>query len=1355
MTAGAANGKPYVGPRPFKVGELLFGRDRELRDLSDLLTVERLVLLHSPSGAGKTSLVQAGLIPRLEQKGFKSYGPLRVNRAPLEKESRLAANRFAYSVLFDLVPTVAPTPEPRAEDWQRLALAQFFDRCLSNDRGRQKEFLFFDQFEEILTTDPVDVAAKRAFFEQLGVLLQAPQRYALFAVREEYVAALEPYVGPVPRGLTAHFRLELLGTEAARDAIVKPAIPFGFTIEPEAADALVNDLRQVRVQQLGGKPTTAYGQFVEPVQLQVVCLRIWEQRQGQSLKADEIPRLIGNVDTALTVYYADEVRAIAQTRQDDEATIRDWIAQNLITKDRLRNRILMETEKTRGLDNQTIRALVNAYLIREEESGSKTWYELAHDRLIEPVIDDNEKWFRTNLNDFQAQARVWHDRGRPLELLASPDLVAEGERLATSGKSLTDVETSYLRQSREARRLREESRLRQREEAEAQRALAKQESIRREFGPQRTVLQITLQRRFARNWPVVLEQSIAGFFLPVRTEGALALNAEDISQGLRGITDAKEYGTLLGHALFGGEIREAFTLALARSQALVHVLLFVEDTELKGLHWEWLCAPVDGKWEFLATNVRTPFSLHLPSTTDHRFPSIGRSDLRALIVAANPRQLERFGLEAFDATAAVTGVQRALGEISSTVLADVPGSTGLPTLEHIIEHLSSGNYPLLHLIGHSRRNRGDGEIGLFLTTSDDQVALVTWTRLLDRFRTLARVPYFIFLASCDTAESGAGEALGGLGQRLVEYLGIPAVLAMKGQVSFQTVQELSAVFYHRLRDHGIVDLALAEARASLGDRPDGLVPTLYSRLGGQALFSETVDRPLTPAEIERGVTRAARYIEERAPVLVQGFLQLAEAVSPNALAAAPKRSAESEQALARINDLCEEALDLQFHSLAFGREPLPYDARCPFRGLQPFRVDDSEFFFGREALVARLEERLEIERFLALVGSSGCGKSSLVLAGLVPAFGLRYNNFKFAYMLPGSDPIESLNRALSENDQLSLFILDQFEELFTLTPVNRRRPFLDRLLKLSEKMRVAITLRADFFGECTDYPELGERLRLGLIPIAPMEQSELRRAMERQAAAVGLRFEADLVNTILDEVRDEPGIMPLWQFALQELWKRRHGRWLRSDEYRAIGGVSAVVARTADEFYVSRSSEEQEQIQELLLRLIRVNEDGASSRRRVPREELRMFGNASHSTASLIDGLVNARLLTTSANPVTGFSEVEVAHEALITRWPRFSGWVQSRGKSLQLLQVIRERAQEWRRRGNATEFLLSRSLLQEADNLLDPWDQYTQSEIDYLEASKAFDTRNRRRQFLIVSFLIVGLAYQTVLIIGRLLGVP
>ena len=624
--------------------------------------------------------------------------------------------------------------------------------------------------------------------------------------------------------------------------------------------------------------------------------------------------------------------------------------------------------------------------------------------------------------------------------------------------------------------------------------------------------EITVQRKMGDSWPIVVEQNASGVFLPVRHEGTLELDLVELNSQ----ATPRDYGTILGQALFRDEVRDAFVQALTKSDDRLHALLFVEDAKLRTLRWERLCAPLDGRWDFLGLNQRVPFSLYLPSVTDQRFPPIGRRDLRTLILVASPQDPEnKFHLAPFDQAATIAGLHGALDEIQADVLAAVEGAAGPPTLDALCERITAERYTLLHIVCHGCYKSDIKETILFLAKPDGTVDPVSGTRLLERLARLrgARgLPHFAFLSACESAVPEASAALGGLAQRLVHdsELGMPAVLAMTEKVSIVTAQKLAEGFYRFLREHGEPDRALVEACAGLADRHDINVPALYSRLGGRPLFGME-DRPLTNAELDYGLTCMKEQLLKHAPPLLPEFerqtLTLRGTLQAEFESLSKEARKERDAALDGVSNICNEALDLSFAALALGQEPPAHDERCPFRGLYPFRVQDREFFFGRETLVTRLGERLAEGNFLAVSGPSGSGKSSLILAGLVPALQARENKLQLAYLTPGSDPLELLEAVLQGNNQVSLLIVDQFEELFTLcTDDLKRRAFLDRLLKLREQMWVVFTMRADFWGECASYRELKELMQSHQELISPMDAAELRRAMEKQAATVGLRL---------------------------------------------------------------------------------------------------------------------------------------------------------------------------------------------------------------------------------------------------------
>jgi hypothetical protein len=480
---------PFVGVAPFdeQSRAYFFGRDREARELFNLLVAQRAVLFHAPSGAGKTSLIQAALILSLRENGFDVPPPIRVGRGPGAGAPRPEGNRYLGSVLESLHgPTsvgsqgVSATVETDFPARLGRLLAErpwVTDAARRGEEAPEERVLIFDQFEEILTADPFDRPAKRAFFEQVGLALRDPGLWALLAMRDDYVAALEPYVLSIPNRFEVRFRLDLLDERAARLAIRRPIEVAGKQISDEAVGALVNDLRKVRRQQVDRAGPEAlredYGPYVEPVQLQVVCERLWRQWRDQDPGAGAITRedvqRLGNVDRALEGYFADKLRAIARNDPDLERKIRFWIGEKLITPQGVRGLVLKTYPTTEGLDNEVLQQLVDHYLVRAESRRGETWFELVHDRLIEPIRRDNLAWREKHLHMVQRRAEVWHKNGRLQELLLRDQELAAAERWATESVGmLTAIEQEFLAACRTAQdraereRAAQESRERQR-----------------------------------------------------------------------------------------------------------------------------------------------------------------------------------------------------------------------------------------------------------------------------------------------------------------------------------------------------------------------------------------------------------------------------------------------------------------------------------------------------------------------------------------------------------------------------------------------------------------------------------------------------------------------------------------------------------------------------------------------------------------------------------------------------------------------------------------------------------------------------------------------------------------------------
>lgn len=448
-----ARPNPYPGPRPFKGDEKLFGRDREAMELLDLLIAERIVLLYSPSGAGKTSLIQAKLIPALEGEGFQVLPIMRTSLEPPPGAGLPAtANRYMTSLLLSLEEGLPPEEQTPVAELAGLTLGDYLDRRDAAGAGADSTVLILDQFEEALTVDPTDREAKAEFFAQVGAALRDRRRWALFAMREEYVAGLDPYLAAVPTRLGTTYRLELLGLAEAKEAMQGPARAAGVEFSAAAADRLASDLAAVRVQQPDGSTATAVGDYVEPVQLQVVCYRLWERLppDDAEIEVDDVES-VGDVDAALRGYYADKVAEAAAETGASERAIRDWVDRQLITDQGIRGQVLEGKEQSQGLATGAIWPLVGAHLLRAEKRRGATWFELAHDRLVEPVRADNAEWRQTHLGPLERQAALWKEQGEDAGLLLRGQKLGEAEAWAAShGEELSGADREFLAACRQA-----------------------------------------------------------------------------------------------------------------------------------------------------------------------------------------------------------------------------------------------------------------------------------------------------------------------------------------------------------------------------------------------------------------------------------------------------------------------------------------------------------------------------------------------------------------------------------------------------------------------------------------------------------------------------------------------------------------------------------------------------------------------------------------------------------------------------------------------------------------------------------------------------------------------------------------
>jgi WD40 repeat protein/transcriptional regulator with XRE-family HTH domain len=399
------------------------------------------------------------------------------------------------------------------------------------------------------------------------------------------------------------------------------------------------------------------------------------------------------------------------------------------------------------------------------------------------------------------------------------------------------------------------------------------------------------------------------------------------------------------------------------------------------------------------------------------------------------------------------------------------------------------------------------------------------------------------------------------------------------------------------------------------------------------------------------------------------------------------------------------------------QEDAPAPGIAPYKGLLFFDEADADVFFGRETLTSRLADRMtalaqaSATRILAIVGASGSGKSSLVRAGLAAT--LTRQGWEIHLFTPTIEPLACLEAQLNAiHTQTAarplLLLVDQFEETFTLCHEEATRvAFIDRLLSLASSPQsnegrspattddetvppptwgisgggavVLITLRADFYAHCAQYPQLRQAVAAQQEYIGQMTTAELRRAIEEPAKRAGWEFEPGLVELLLRDIgahdggAPEPGALPLLSHALLATWERRRGRTLTLDGYRAVGGVRSAIAETAESVFTDQlDRSQQEQAREVFLRLTELGEGTEDTRRRARLTELVRLSSEAAQVRSVLNTLAEARLITLNED------SAEVAHEALIREWARLHEWLTQDREGLRIHRHLTDAAREW-----------------------------------------------------------------------------
>jgi len=451
----------------------------------------------------------------------------------------------------------------------------------------------------------------------------------------------------------------------------------------------------------------------------------------------------------------------------------------------------------------------------------------------------------------------------------------------------------------------------------------------------------------------------------------------------------------------------------------------------------------------------------------------------------------------------------------------------------------------------------------------------------------------------------------------------------------------------------------------------------------------------------------------------------------------------------------------------------PDDLPCPYRGLFHFGPKDGEYFFGRDSFIEQLYQATQTRNFIPVLGASGSGKSSVVFAGLVPKLQAE-ESWQFTYFRPGTirkhdkqefaDPFYALATALvplyepelkkteqlAEGNKLAdflrsgkvllsdvitriqknyprdriLLIADQFEEIYTVcTDQKVRRQFLDILIdniyptSADSPLVLVLTMRADFLGDALSYASFAEVLNSD-IKLGAMNHTELREVIEKPAQELGVTFAPGLVETILDDVEDEPGNLPLLEFALTELWQRRKGKQITHDAYQEIDKVQGALTRHADRVLTKLSSVQKQEARRIFIKLVNLGEGTGDTRRQVTQAEIGSFH------WHFVKQLADDRLVVTSQN--TNEQEtVEVVHEALIRNWSQLREWIDESRDAIRTARKIEAEAKEWETKGKNKGYLLQDRRLRDAKEFM----QSDHAEVEFSDLVKEFIQASREKE--------------------------
>lgn len=388
----------------------------------------------------------------------------------------------------------------------------------------------------------------------------------------------------------------------------------------------------------------------------------------------------------------------------------------------------------------------------------------------------------------------------------------------------------------------------------------------------------------------------------------------------------------------------------------------------------------------------------------------------------------------------------------------------------------------------------------------------------------------------------------------------------------------------------------------------------------------------------------------------------------------------------------------------------------PYKGLREFDAADAENFYGRRALIDKVVNDITHDSpFVAVIGPSGSGKSSLLKAGVLPV--LRRNAVENRWfvtdMLPGDDPFGALAEALgrvavnapadlkalisADEDSLAgvirhilpdnhtrlVLVVDQFEELFSLVDDEQIRvrfinSIFNAVTAMFGRFRMIVSMRADYYDRPLEYPNLGELIHRWTEVVLPLAPDALEEVIVKPAAQVGVKVEPELVKQIVQDAYQQSGLLPLLQYVLCELFETRSGSMLTVNDYRALGGLSGALGRRAEEVYATLNIEDQQIAQQIFLRLIALDSATRFTPQRVRRTALAVANSSQKGIDRVIREFDRSRLVSLHVDPITREPMIEIAHTTLIHSWPRLKQWLEDNRDEIRAQQRLTNAASEW-----------------------------------------------------------------------------